>query len=66
MSKKDGNNSGVSSWKWRRVKAGLTLEDMAKLTDKHIPQLSLYESGKTVPKKETAGRIEKILKEHGV
>lgn len=60
------NQEKISSWRWRRTKAKLSLEDMARLSGKTVPQLSNYETGKTEPKALTIDKIEKILLNNGV
>lgn len=60
------NKEKVESWRWRRAKAGLSLEAMADLSGKKVPQLSNYETGKTEPKASTIDSIEEILRQHGV
>lgn len=60
------NKEKVESWRWRRTKAGLSLEDIAKLSGKKVPQLSNYETGKTEPKASTIDGIEKILRSYKV
>lgn len=60
------NQKKVLSWRWRRVKAGLSLKDMAKLSGKTIPQLSNYETGKVDPQGATIDIIENILHKYDV
>lgn len=60
------NQEKIASWRWRRTKANLSLEDMATLSGKTVPQLSNYETGKTEPKAMTIDKIEGILAKHNV
>jgi transcriptional regulator with XRE-family HTH domain len=60
------NQEKVKSWRWRRTKAGLSLEGIAKATGKKVPQLSNYETGKVEPKASTIDVIEDFLRKHGV
>ena len=60
------NKQKVSSWRLRRIKAGLSLRDFADITGKHVPQLSNYETGKKEPKASIIDEIEAAFNKIGV
>lgn len=60
------NAEKIKSWRWRRVKAGLNLEELAVITSKTAPQLSNYETGKVQPGADTIDKIEAALTARGV
>lgn len=56
----------VASWKWRIPKAGHTVRSFCEGEQFHESKLSLYISGKTIPRIDTFDMIEGKLRRLGV
>lgn len=66
MARKQTAESVVQSWRWRIIKAGLTMERFAINTGRRQSQMSDWVRGHKKPKPESIDAVEKDLKNLGV